>query len=182
MEQKQKQKGLTLVEILVVVSLIAFLATGIFFGDIFSFRKKANEIKEQSVFQLAELVIEQYANLCGQYPPQVDGGTSLPFTASKGCPPGTTLANLISASEEQDMAGLLYVPYASVYADNCVGYHLAITVGADSALLKEDHDVDSSMEPEGVTHCVADASTLGGIDGSDPVYDIMKPASLRGLF
>ncbi len=178
----RNKKGFSLVELLVVVGFVGFLATGIFFGDIFSFRKRANEVKDQSVFQLAELALEQYANLCGQYPPQMGGSDTFPLEANEGCPSGTTLADLISVGEAEDMSSLLYVPYASLSPTNCVGYHLATVLDADNSLLEEDHDVDSAVQPEGVTHCVTDASVLDGINGADPVYDIMKPAALRRLF
>lgn len=64
------RRGVTLVEILVVIALIAFLA-GLTFGVSRAVRSKAATASTQTLIDKIELVLDEYRDQWGDYPDQI---------------------------------------------------------------------------------------------------------------
>jgi len=91
---RSKEKGFTLVELMVVIAIIAIL-TGIIITGLVSSKGKSRDAKRASDLSQIQLAIEQYFDRCDQYP-----ASPLSTSASTGCPTNNnvqiTLGSFIS--------------------------------------------------------------------------------------
>lgn len=177
-------RGFTVIELLMVVAIIGVLAA-IVVINAKPFRDRATGIEAASWAQTAELILEQYRVACGQYPPQTNNDPGLPYDAVVGCASGTSLGSFAIEPERANLASVQYFPIArDVDPETCVGYHLGIELeDATDARLSEDADVSTFALPAGFTACLsAGAGYPPGISGTDPTYDLIRPAALKSAF
>lgn len=176
-----KQKGFSLVEIVVVVGILAILTTFIVVPNLKSVRSNSLDKSNLIIVDSLILSLEDYYQTCGQYPPLVEPSPAVTVNSGTGCPPGTTFEDLISVSERADYQLIRYVPIANLSEpEKCIGYHLGVELSSNSSYLEEDDDLDTDNSlPANFTYCNLFVETGEGLDGLDPVYDIVWPSSFR---
>lgn len=152
------RRGFSIIEILVVLSIIA-LILAIVLASLSASRQKARDDKRVSDIATVRLVLEQYYDLCNQYPP------TLTLSASAGCPPGQTLGSLIKDIPTPPEGGA-YAYAAFGTGTVCRSYHIGARMERTGlAILAEDDDV--LVQPG--TLCTGSSSFTSG---ADPQYDV----------
>lgn len=194
-----QRRGFTVIEILVVLAIMGLLLA-MLFSRVSIQQKRAEDSARLADMQLIELSLAQYALACnGLYPDSIYTDNDSPsFNSDTNgyCADGwnsflPTGLNL----EEDGLAPTTYI-YRPLYkngthSQRCTGYHLAIPVDVDSALLDNDHDVVTPDNGNGWKIC---RNTMGpgsstinsGIDGAndavDGLYDhISSQLDITGL-
>lgn len=172
--------GFTLLELLAVMIIIISLATVALIASR-QFSSKATGIEAATWFQTTELALEQYQVACGQYPPQTNSEALLPYDASEGCATGTTLGSFFLESERERVADVRYFAIArEIDPAGCIGYHLGIELADDEdSRLAADSDISTTALPAGFVACQTGGLTPSGINGADPVYDVVRPSALQ---
>ncbi len=116
MKINTSRKGFTLVELLVVIAIIAILS-GIIITSLTASKAKSRDAARISDLNQIQLALEQYFNMCGQYPAQESGnGYSELFYPNlgvdNGCPStnGTqiTLGSFISVIPTDPLNGIQF--------------------------------------------------------------------------
>ena len=103
-----KNRGFTLVEMLVVIAIIAIL-TGIIMTNLVGSKAKSRDAKRASDLAQIQLAIEQFFDRCGQYPSSLDtsaGGVGICPDDANGSP--ITLGNFISVIPVDPSSGDAY--------------------------------------------------------------------------
>jgi prepilin-type N-terminal cleavage/methylation domain-containing protein len=146
---KKSNKGFTLVELLVVISIIGILAS-VVLVSLNSARGKARDARRISDLHQLSLALENYYDSNANYP--------------------ATLASLattyIAAVPKDPQAGANYQYAALGSGTTCSGYHLGATLeNASNPAFNSDSDAAAG------TACTGSAADFAG---TDPIYDI-KP-------
>lgn len=152
------KRGFTLIETLVVMAIIGLILS-IVLASLSASKQKARDDKRVSDIATMRLVLEQYYDLCNQYPP------TLSSTASAGCPVGQSLGSLITTMPTPPEGGS-YTYTAFGTGSVCRSYHLSAPMErAGIELLANDDDL---LAPSGEL-CTGSAPF---VSGADPRYDV----------
>jgi prepilin-type N-terminal cleavage/methylation domain-containing protein len=145
-----KHKGFTLVELLVVMTIIALLSAVILTG-MNSHRARARDGKRISDMAQLQLVFESYYDACNQYPsitsPQP---TTLSTATNNGCTSGTNLGSFISVLpvDPINSGSNVYVytptPSSCGAGTKCTGYTLQATLEQTNKVLNNDADTSNT--------------------------------------
>lgn len=172
--KKRMQQGFTVLEFLIVIAIMCILIY-IALASLTASREKAVDEKNITQLKTAALGIEQYKQICGQYPPQIIPGQQCDEMGTN------TLAEFIPDIESyhfNDPAyGFYYTPmnYDTTNPDYCDGFHLGVELKnpVDGTVAVGDSNVDSG-NPMYQT-CTATGATGATINGTDPrMFDIFK--------
>lgn len=166
--------GFTVLEFLIVIAIMCILIY-IALASLTASREKSVDEKKITELKTAALGIEQYKQVCGQYPPQI-----LPNQQCDAM--GTsTLAEFIPDIESyhfNDPAyGFYYTPmnYDTTNPDHCDGFHLGVELKniIEGTITVGDSNINSGDPAYHV--CTATGVTGATINGNDPhVFDIFK--------
>lgn len=152
------KRGFTLIETLVVMSIIGLILS-IVLASLSASKQKARDDKRVSDIATMRLVLEQYYDLCNQYPPTINA------SASAGCPAGQSLGSLIAAMPVPPEGGS-YTYTAFGTGTVCRSYHLsAVMERTGVELLENDDDL---LVPPGAL-CTGSGVF---VSGADPRYDV----------
>lgn len=159
---KLHTRGFTLIEIMVVVSLIAFLSI-IITVNMNESRKNARDKTRISDINRVRLALSDYYSVCKRYP------TTLDPSANNCQKSGVTLADFIDEVPTDPNSGDAYL-YASLN-DDCSDYHVGVVFEVEGRIeFDEDHDVDSTS---GFTIC-GGVGFDGTTDETNLVYDFSQ--------
>ena len=103
-----KNRAFTLVELMVVISIIAILS-GIILTNLSSSKGKARDAKRISDMGQIQLALELYFDRCKQYPNVPPGPITNPQNISNGCPAGINLASYISQIPQPSLSASEYL-------------------------------------------------------------------------
>ena len=87
MKKQNSSRGFTLVELLIVISIIAIL-TGIIITGLTASKSKSRDAQRISDLNQIQLALEQYFDRCGQYPTDI--------YANQNCSAGVSFINFIT--------------------------------------------------------------------------------------
>lgn len=138
------QNGFTVLEFLIVIAIMCILIA-IALASLTSSREKSIDEKKITDLKTAALGIEQYKQICGTYPPEIDANQQCDALGIN------TLSDFIPNIEEyhfNDPAyGFYYTPlsYDSNDMGNCDGFHLGVELNTDisGTVVVGDSNVDS---------------------------------------
>lgn len=152
------KRGFSLIEMLVVLAIIGIILA-IVLASLSASKQKARDDKRVSDIATLRLVLEQYYDLCNQYPPTLTSG------ASAGCPAGQTLGSLISEIPVTPEGGAYtYTAFGSGAV--CRSYHIsALMERAGTTILGDDDDLLTA--PTGLC-----SGSNAFVSGQDPRYDV----------
>lgn len=176
----KRNSGFSLIEVLTVVFILGLLVA-IIVPQLSGNRARARDQQRLSNLQTVQLALEDYKSVCGQYPPRVMGQALFSPTISTGCPVGVSLGDFLT--DDSIVEGLYYYPLSQTGGLNCIGYHIGFTAEDPSnAILDQDSDyvtVDDGLPPIKCEFSINEEVTPTiGIDGTDPVYDVVEPYEL----
>ena len=174
------RKGFTVLELLIVITVILILLA-IALAGLNTSRERARDNRRVAHLREIMLVLEQYRDVCGDYPRDLD------LTADYGCRVkdfgGSQLAITLGDFIDQipTMPGnstIEYIPLKTQpLGTKCVGYHIGVNLEGES-FSQLDTDDDQYLSPiplNGPYPCTGGSD----FDGEDPVYDFIRPASLN---
>lgn len=112
-----RRRGFTIIELLVVISIIALLAS-VIMVSLGESRKKARDARRASDIHEIQTALALYYIDCHRFP------TALTLTANNGCGSGITLGNFLSQipRDPQTQSGYSYAAIGT--GGNCNSYHL----------------------------------------------------------
>jgi prepilin-type N-terminal cleavage/methylation domain-containing protein len=152
------KRGFTLIETLVVMAIIGLILS-IVLASLSASKQKARDDKRVSDIATLRLVLEQYYDLCNQYPPTISA------SASTGCPTGQSLGSLIATLPTPPEGGT-YTYTAFGTGTLCRSYHISAAMERGGLeILDSDDDI---IVPLGDI-CTGSAPF---VSGADPRYDV----------
>lgn len=133
------KKGFTLVELLIVISIIAIL-TGIIITGLTSSRAKSRDAQRVSNLSQIQLALEQYFDRCGQYPVAITD-----TSATNGCPSDITFGSYISVIPKDPSTNANYDYLTNVSGSNVIptDYILHTTLENSNAAQQNSFSDDS---------------------------------------
>lgn len=156
---RNERKGFTLIEILIVVAIIAILASVVLVG-IGPTQKSARDARRISDLRQVQNAAELYYNKCGYYPGGVQGSGTPPCTAFTAITTWATLSTNIvgsglgitNALPDDPLGGSTHYFYGAPAPGTSYTMGATLENGANSALTG---DIDG---------------TSNGVSCDDPVY------------
>jgi prepilin-type N-terminal cleavage/methylation domain-containing protein len=179
----KRSSGFSLIEILTVVFILGLLVA-VIVPQLSGNRARARDQQRLSNLQTVQLALSEYKAVCGQYPPRFVGQPLFSPAINTGCPTGISLGDFITDDSVVD--GILYYPLSETASAKCIGYHIGFTPeDASNAFLDSDDDyitVDDDTVPYACVVSVFEDEPIDGIDGTDPVYDVVEPYQLQEIY
>jgi prepilin-type N-terminal cleavage/methylation domain-containing protein len=171
------QKGFTVLEFLIVIAIMCILIS-IALASLTSSREKSLDEKKVTDLKTAALGIEQYKQVCGTYPPQIDPNQQCVGNDNLGT---NTLSKFIPNIENyhfNDPAfGFYYAPLAFDlnHPDDCDGFHLGVMLKnkVEGTIAVGDSNINSGDPAYHI--CTANdvnGAVINGVD--EKMFDIFK--------
>ncbi len=163
MFKNKKQKGFTLLELLVVIGIIGLLAS-ILVINLTSARRRARDTKRVADLRNLQTAAEDYYGRSGKYPDTLGDlvtGNQIPKWPMDPLAPSST-----SCAGNSDLC-YWYAAYAPIGALGPQSYHMGASLeDQGSLLLNQDRDCNSSAAGAG-TGCPYASAYINGFDGAD---------------
>ncbi len=171
------QKGFTVLEFLIVIAIMCILIY-IALASLTSSREKSVDEKKITELKTVALGIEQFKQICGTYPAQIQPNQQCTGNDNLGT---STLNDFIPNIEayrfNDPTSGFYYTPitYDPNNSDFCDGFHLGVELKnpVDGTVAVGDSNINSGdpmYQP-----CTATGATGATINGTDPrMFDIFK--------
>jgi len=150
-----KQKGFTLVELLVVIGIIAVLSA-VVLTSLSSSRAKARDGRRVSDIQQIQLALEQYFDKCGQYPSVISS-----LSTSNGCTGSTNLGTFISVIPTAPSPGT-YIYDNNGSSNGYTDYILHATLESHDNSIND--GITNASDPFGNFTFKCDPSSPSGVD------------------
>jgi len=171
--KKRLQQGFTVLEFLIVIAIMCILIA-IALASLTSSREKSIDEKKITDLKTAALGLEQYKQVCGVYPPEIDPNQQCDALGTN------TLSNFIPNIERyhfNDPAyGFYYTPlsYDINNMDHCDGFHLGVELKTDidGTVAIGDSNVDSIQDQICTDGSVRSLPILG--QSNTKMFDIYK--------
>ncbi len=153
--KQEKNKGFTLIELMIVVTIITILL-GIVLVNTQKQKSRARDRVRVADINTIRLAIEEYKLHCGEYPNRIeldvhnghcnglklkDFLSSIPVAPNKQKPIFTGSGGIYSSSEIKD-SGYLYAGLSTSGTGRCYDYHIAAELENKSSFLLNDHDTN----------------------------------------
>ena len=160
--KKNRKRGFTIIELIVVSALIAILAT-LIISSAGKHRMEARDRVRAADIDKIRIALEQYRLACGEYPERLE------LNAHNGCAYGQKLGDFLrtipSNPPYEKTPGLIrtymgsnvieneddyfYSALSSRIRGKCYDYHIGTIFesGRSASFLKNDHDVEANIEP-----------------------------------
>jgi prepilin-type N-terminal cleavage/methylation domain-containing protein len=135
--QKKSAPGFTVLEFLIVLAIMLVLIA-IALPGLQQSRAKAEDEKRITDLRTIALGLEQYKQVCEEYPYSLD--------PSQPCE-GKTLADFIPDLAKLNLSKLFkYVPLSYGDGDDCIGFHIGVTLRDNNQIItgSGDQNFDSS--------------------------------------
>lgn len=172
-----KRDGFTAIELLVVIAIIGVLVA-IAFAGLNTSREKARDDVRISQMEEIALALEQYKDVCRQYPKK------LKLNQNVGCSGSTTLGDFLnelpSPPQNPNVQNqrFRYFPVSLSNNSNnnrCIGYHLGIKLETNHSELNGDADLNTNNNPSNISPCNSNnQSGFNGNDSSSNMFDMAQ--------
>jgi type II secretory pathway pseudopilin PulG len=175
--RQKNHRGFTVLEFLIVLAIIIILIA-ILLPNLQKAREKSEDERMVGDLKQVALGLEQYKQICGEYPAKIEKSSSCINMDSSGTNLGNFIANIGSYKFNDGSSGYLYAPIAyNIYnPDECNGYHLGVKltneISGNVAVGDNVGEFDST-NLIGSVRCSGDTS--GGFNGNNSkVFDIVQ--------
>ncbi|MCF7831275.1 MAG: prepilin-type N-terminal cleavage/methylation domain-containing protein [Candidatus Pacebacteria bacterium] len=175
----KNKNGFTVMELLVVIGILLILIA-IVISSLSISQKKTRDDRRVSTLQEIMLALEQYRDVCREYPMGLDSAedNGCPIISGVSATFGDFLSSDASSVLQQNTYGIKYVALKSSNASSntCTGYHIGIPLESNHPELSRAEMVGTEgfgLSALGATYCDQNASGFWG--NTEDCSDYFQP-------
>lgn len=169
---KKTKPGFTVLEFLIVLAIIILLIA-ILLPNLQKAREKSDDERRVADLKAVALGLEQYKQVCGDYPKTITKDESCPNMSSSSATLGNFITNIDSYKFNTASSKYKYFPiaYNNSNPDECNGFHLGVELS--SPVSGNVAGGDQNFNSGDISSKACNSNT--SFDGTDPkVFDMIQ--------